>query len=132
MRTSLDYITSLLPNQAFVFGSNSEGIHGGGAARIAHQKFGAIYGKARGLQGQSYAIVTKNLKKGMRSIELSEIEKEVDELLKFATDNPHLEFLVTRFGCELAGYEEREIGEMFKGKAIPNNVLLPQSFLQYL
>ena len=115
-----------------MFGSNTGGIHGGGAARIAHQKFGAMYGQARGLQGQSYAIVTKDLKKGMRSIELSEIEKEVDELLKFTADNPHLEFLVTRFGCELAGYEEREIGEMFRGKVIPDNILLPQSFLQYL
>lgn len=132
MRTSSDYITSLLPNQVFVFGSNTEGIHGGGAARIANQKFGAIYGQPRGLQGQSYAIVTKDLKKGMRSIELGEIEKEVDELLEFATNNPHLEFLVTRIGCELAGYEEREIGEMFKNKVISDNILLPQAFLRYL
>ena len=132
MRTSPGFITSLKPNQVFVFGSNTEGIHGGGAARIAHQKFRAIYGQARGLQGQSYAIVTKDLKKGMRSIDLEEIRKEVNELLTFATINPHLEFLVTRFGCELAGYEEREIGEMFRGKVIPDNIILPQSFLQYL
>lgn len=132
MRTSSNYITSLQPNQVFVFGSNTEGRHSGGAARMAQQKFRAIYGQSRGLQGQSYAIVTKDLRKGMRSVELREIENEVNELLNFATMNTHLEFLVTRIGCELAGFEEREIGKLFKDKAIPDNVLLPQSFLQYL
>ena len=54
-------IEFLEPNQIFVFGSNTQGRHGAGAALIAKQKFGAIYGKAEGLQGQSYAIITKDL-----------------------------------------------------------------------
>lgn len=46
------------PNQIFVFGSNSQGIHSGGASRIAYEKFGAILGKSTGLHGRSYAIPT--------------------------------------------------------------------------
>ena len=57
-RITPDFITSLKENEIFVFGSNLRGMHGGGAARIAYQHFGAIYGQGVGLQGQSYAIPT--------------------------------------------------------------------------
>lgn len=49
-------ITELKPNEIFVFGSNLAGAHGGGAARLAYNRFGAIWGQGVGLQGQSYAI----------------------------------------------------------------------------
>lgn len=58
MRTSPNYITALQPDEIFVFGSNLAGRHGGGAARLAYQKFGAVWGHGVGLQGQSYAIPT--------------------------------------------------------------------------
>ena len=48
-------IQELKENQIFVFGSNMNGNHAGGAARLAVEKFGAIMGKAKGIQGQSYA-----------------------------------------------------------------------------
>ena len=57
-RTTPEFITSLEPNEIFVFGSNLKGMHGGGTAYIAYRKFGAIMGKGVGLQGQSYAIPT--------------------------------------------------------------------------
>jgi len=57
-RTTPEFITSLEPNEIFVFGSNLKGMHGGGAAYIAYRKFGAIMGQGVGLQGQSYAIPT--------------------------------------------------------------------------
>ena len=53
-----DRITSLNPNEIFVFGSNLQGRHLGGAARIAQLYFGAVWGQGVGLQGQSYAIPT--------------------------------------------------------------------------
>jgi hypothetical protein len=56
-------IDKLNSNQIFVFGSNTQGRHGKGAALTAKNKFGAIYGQAEGLQGQSYAIITKDLTK---------------------------------------------------------------------
>lgn len=49
-------IQELKENQVFVFGSNMNGNHAGGAARLAVEKFGAIMGQAEGLQGQSYAF----------------------------------------------------------------------------
>lgn len=58
MRTTSDRITALRPGEIFVFGSNLGGLHGGGAARLAWQRFGAVWGQGVGLQGQSYAIPT--------------------------------------------------------------------------
>lgn len=40
-RITPDRITSLNDNEIFVFGSNKEGMHGGGAARTAYEDFGA-------------------------------------------------------------------------------------------
>jgi hypothetical protein len=131
IRTSPEWITELKDNQIFVFGSNTEGIHGGGAARMA-MKFGAIYGEPNGPQGRSYAIVTKDLNKGMRSVPLSDIEAQIKNLLSYAARHPHLEILVTKIGCELAGFEVEEIATLFKSKTIPNNVLLPAEFIKYL
>lgn len=49
-------------NTIFVFGSNPEGRHGAGAAKVAREKFGAVYGQGEGLQGSSYALPTKRIK----------------------------------------------------------------------
>lgn len=53
-----DYIKTLKPGEVFVFGSNRQGWHGGGAAAMAHMYFGAVWGQGVGLQGCSYAIPT--------------------------------------------------------------------------
>lgn len=50
-------------NTIFVFGSNPEGRHSAGAAKVAREKFGAIYGQGEGLQGNAYALPTKDLDK---------------------------------------------------------------------
>jgi len=42
-----DRITQLQPDEVFVFGSNLAGMHGGGAARIAYDAFGAIWGQGK-------------------------------------------------------------------------------------
>lgn len=127
-----DRITALEPHQVFVFGSNTEGRHGAGAARQAVQ-FGAEYSNPRGRQGQTYAIVTKDLTKPrdqqLRSVPLDHIESQINEFLSHAIAHPKTEFLVTRFGCALAGYSEAEIGGLWVGKTVPTNVRLPQAFL---
>ena len=46
--------------EIFVFGSNLAGRHGAGAALAALKDHGAIYGCGEGIQGQSYAIPTKD------------------------------------------------------------------------
>lgn len=118
-------ITSLKANQVFVFGSNTEGRHGKGAAKQA-MEWGAQYGNPRGIQGQTYAIITKDLKKGQRSIPLEYIKEQVQEFLTFAAWNPDKEFLVTRIGCGLGGYLDSEIAPMFKGAN--HNIILPSEW----
>ena len=45
-----EMIRELAANEIFVFGSNLAGFHGGGAARIALNNFGAVWGQGVGMQ----------------------------------------------------------------------------------
>lgn len=130
MKFTPDNITELQPNQIFVFGANESGIHGAGAARLAHQKFGAVWGCGFGLSGQTYAIPTKDLE--IRTLSLDKIEYYIYCFLNEAMEYPDYEFLVTKIGCGLAGYSETEIANLFKHKFIPENVTLPESFFNII
>ena len=110
----------------FVFGSNREGRHGKGAALFARQKYGAIYGQAEGLQGNSYAIITKELRYKYPSVTLKEVEDGITKFLVFANLRPELTFSVSPIGCGLAGFTPKQIAPFFKNK--PNNVLIPPEF----
>ena len=113
-----DYIDTLLPKQIFVFGSNLEGSHGGGAALLAWRKFGTIWGQGVGLQGQSYGIPT--MQGGVDTI-----RPYVDEFIAFAKQHPELTFLVTRIGCGIAGFTNEEISPLFKEAHGIENIVLP-------
>lgn len=122
-RISSNRITRLAPNEIFVFGSNIQGMHGGGAARMAYEHFGAVWGKGVGLYGQSYAIPT--MQGGVETI-----KPYVDDFLHFAVMHSELDFLVTEIGCGIAGFTPQEIAPLFFN-AIENdirNVYLPKSF----
>lgn len=110
-------------NEIFVFGSNLAGMHGGGAARVAHQRFGAVLGVGVGLQGQSYAIPT--MQGGVETI-----RPYVDEFIAFAKEHPELHFLVTRIGCGIAGFRDSEIAPLFAAALPLENVSLPRSFVK--
>lgn len=118
------WIEKLLPNQIFVFGSNEAGKHGAGAALLARKKFGAQYGVARGLQGFSYAIPTKDHL--LKPLKLSTIKVYVDIFLLEAVDKyPDLDFLVTPIGTGLAGHSLEDIDKMFpENEKLPNNITL--------
>ncbi len=120
-------IRSLLPNQIFVFGSNLKGVHGAGAARLAEEKFGAVFGQGVGLQGNSYALPTKDY--NISTLQLSEIQPYIDELWQFAKDNQTLQFLITKVGCGLAGYSVEDIAPLFYKFIALDNVSLPQEFI---
>lgn len=124
-RTTPDFITSLAENEIFVFGSNLAGFHGGGAARVAHQRFGAVWGQGVGLQGQSYAIPT--MQGGVETI-----CPYVDEFIVFARQHPELTFLVTRIGCGIAGFTDEDIAPLFKEALGTDNIILPATFLDVL
>lgn len=116
-------IIRLEPNEIFVFGSNLAGAHGGGAARIALDFFGAVWGQGVGLQGQSYAIPT--MQGGVETI-----KPYVDEFIDFARLHPELKFLVTRIGCGIAGFRDEEIGPLLKDATDVENVILPKEFVE--
>lgn len=44
-RFTPERISELKENEIFVFGSNLAGAHGGGAARFAYERFGAVWGE---------------------------------------------------------------------------------------
>lgn len=124
-RISSSRIRELKPDEIFVFGSNLEGLHGGGAAYLAYRKWGAIWGQGVGLQGQTYGIPTMH--GGPDAI-----RPYVDEFIKFAQVHPELKFLVTEIGCGIAGFTPEEIAPLFT-EAIPiENIYLPERFWQIL
>lgn len=114
-------ITDLEPDDIFVFGSNLQGLHGGGAARVAFRKFGAIWGQGVGIQGQSYAIPT--MQGGVETI-----KPYVDEFTKLAREWDQNRFYVTRIGCGIAGFTDEEIAPLFDEAYNLYNVCLPKSF----
>lgn len=125
MRNTSENITHLQPNEIFVFGSNESGRHGKGAAKTA-LGFGAKWGQAKGLQGRTYGIPTKDYSI-RRTLTIAEIKPYVDEFLQFAKDNPELTFLVTEIGCGLAGYRAKDIKPLFTQRL--SNVILPEKFV---
>lgn len=120
-----EHITVLAADEIFVFGSNLGGNHGGGAALVAWKKFGAIYGQGVGLQGQSYGIPTMH--GGVETI-----APYVDEFIEFAEAHPEYFFYVTRIGCGIAGFTDREIAPLFKNALNLKNVCLPETFVKLL
>ncbi|WP_288491290.1 hypothetical protein [uncultured Prevotella sp.] len=122
MEYTSENITHLKPNEVFVFGSNRQGYHGGGAARVALDKFGAVWGKGIGLQGQSYAIPTMD--GGVDSI-----KPYIDDFIEYARQHKELRFLVTRIGCGIAGFTDKEVGPMFWDALVLPNVVLPKTFV---
>ncbi len=121
MEYTPDFITRLNPGEIFVFGSNLAGMHGGGAARVALDRFGAVPGQGVGLQGQSYAIPT--MQGGVDTI-----RPYVDEFIEFARSHPELKFYVTRIGCGIAGFDDSEIAPLFADARGLKNVVLPKTF----
>lgn len=113
--------------EIFVFGSNLAGRHGAGSAREAMRKHGANYGQGFGLQGESFAIPTKDYM--LRTMPLHQIDAYVKRFIQFARAHPELMFRLVAIGCGLAGYTPAQIAPMF-GMA-PRNVILPPEFTEY-
>lgn len=123
-----EYIDRLLPNQIFVFGSNALGYHTGGASGTARKRFGAVWGQAEGIQGQSYAIPVDYGKGNVAP----DIQPNVDRFIAYAKAHPENLFLVTRVGCGIAGFTDKEMAEHFRDALTMNNVSLPRSFVNAL
>ena len=124
-RITPEWITDLKEDEVFVFGSNLKGMHGGGAARVAYDKFGAVWGQGVSMQGQSYGIPTMH---GGTDV----IAPYVDEFIEYAKQHPEKKFLVTPIGCGIAGFSESEIAPLFKDAVSLENVWLPEKFYEFI
>lgn len=122
----------------FVFGSNELGLHGGGAARVAREQYGARYdrkggpGQGFGPQGDSFAIPTcaKPTGEPNNEIELDRVKFYVDCFILYAEAHPELEFQVTQVGCGLAGWTKEQIAPLFE--RAPNNCLFDTDWKSFL
>ena len=123
-RIASDRIAQLGENEIFVFGSNIQGMHGGGAAWYAHNNFGAEWGVGEGLTGRTYALPTMEGEASMTHA--------VQKFTECARQHPELTFLVTAVGCGIAGYSPSEVAPLFKEAEALNNVFLPQVFIDEL
>lgn len=117
-------ITELKDNQCFVFGSNLNGHHLGGAAKLAYEDFGAIWGNGWGSQGvghdfKSYAIPTLGFQ--MEKLSLEEIKRHLDDLVMVAEWCPEKEFLLTPIGTGIAGNTLDEIKSILP--KLPYNII---------
>lgn len=124
-RVTPSWIDDLQENQVFVFGSNLAGMHGGGAARVARLRFGAVMGNGVGMQGRSYAIPT--MQGGTKTI-----RPYVNDFIAYAKEHPELTFLVTPIGCGIAGFEPEDIAPLFEKASNVENIWLPKSFWEVL
>ena len=118
-----DFITRLEEDEIFVFGSNLRGMHAGGAARVALNNFGAVWGQGVGMQGQCYAIPT--MQGGVETI-----KPYVDEFIDYASQHPELKFFVTRIACGIAGFTAQEIAPLFAAAIDVENIILPRDFVE--
>lgn len=127
-------------NIVFVFGSNPEGRHGAGAAKVAAEQFGAVYGQGEGLQGNAYALPTKDLRVkengGLRSIPEKEIERSIAKLYETARQNPQKQFCVAYRNTDkpsLNGYTGIEMMQMFLSAGVPpRNIVFSEEWARDL
>lgn len=115
------------PNVVFVFGSNTNGAHRGGAARAAYEWFGAEWGKVEGPSGQTYAISTISYDP---EIPEQEIEPQIVRFLHYVDANPDKQFFLTRIGCGIAGYDDEDIAPLFA--EIRENISYPEIWAEII
>lgn len=118
-------VNELQPNQIFVFGSNKDGNHAGGAAKQAYESFGAEWGIGKGVSGQTYAIDTMS--------GVDELTNNLEDFLRYVKKHPKQEFLLTPIGTGIAGYTQQHVHEMldiaayrvnkYDSSKLPENVI---------
>ena len=124
------------PSTVFVFGSNPEGRHGAGAAKVARLRFGAVYGQGEGLQGSAYALPTKDLRvkqnNGLRSIPAARIRESINKLYRCANTHPDKKFMIAyrnTYSRSLNGYTGIEMIQMFiDAGPIPDNIYVSEEW----
>lgn len=119
-----DDISMLKDNEIFIFGSNLNGYHAGGAAKRALEQFGAVWGISEGLSGRTYAFPTLN--KNMHKRTIKSLEDSRNKLFVTAEALPEYTFLLTKVGCGIAGFKEEKIAALFS--ECPDNIIKPKDW----
>ena len=138
------YRGNIVPEEGtiFVFGSNPEGRHGAGSARVAVRYFGAKYGQGEGLQGSAYALPTTELRWNMRETPEHSMGREtiianIKRMYDCARQNPDKAFKVAYRNqpdeVTLCGYSGEALMSMFKEAAgdegYPENVWFSEEWV---
>ena len=131
MKYTPDRIDSLESNQVYVFTSNLIGYHSGETSLIALHRFGAIWGQAEGPQGQCYAIPVDIRGEAIDNVS-NYLKRHIRKFLEYAKEHQEKEFLVTKIGCGIAGFDEDFIALFFSDALQIRNICLPKSFCTYL
>ncbi len=135
MRTTSENITELAPDEVFIYGSNTRGRNGRGAALTAAKLFGAEEGVGEGFTGYGrccYAFPTlrwqydDNPSKRLVKRTHGELMQSVTRFLRAAYIYPNKTFLLTKVGCGLAGYSEDYMKHFFADT--PENVIKPEGW----
>jgi len=135
-RYTPEIIEELKPDEIFVFGSNMNGAHMGGAALIAYENFESTWGESEGLIGRSYAIPT--LDENMKKVSKGALESSIDKFIDFVLNNQQLTFYLTKIGCGIAGWNIEDVKRIFwkviedyKPElecSLPANLIIPKEF----
>ncbi|HNC56702.1 MAG TPA: hypothetical protein PLP33_14750 [Leptospiraceae bacterium] len=115
------------PSYVFVYGSNEASKHGASGAKHAVRFHGAKYGVPY-FCGNSYGINTKDKK--IKTLPLSRIKKYVDIFIEFAKIHKEKKFFLTRIGCGLAGYKDKDIAPLFADA--PDNCVLHSNWIEII
>ncbi len=128
-----EIISELKPNEIFVFGSNTAGMHGAGAARVAHRSFGAEMGVGEGLTGQTYAFPT--LDANLNQVKEAEFRQSMKIFIRHVLENPDKTYYLTKIGCGIAGWSIEEVrGFLWSAldeenhSKLPKNLIIPIEF----
>ena len=143
-RFTPEKIESLKEREIFVFGSNIQGEHVGGAAAFANKVLGAEMGCGFGFCDfacKTYAIPTcirvwagtlKPFRTTRPFENVNQIKPFVDAFINDAKHYADKTFYVTKIGCGIAGFKVSEIAELFRPCLEMDNVILPEEFVKWL
>ena len=122
----------------FVFGSNYQGFHGAGSAKVALEKFGAVYGEPIGLFGNSYALPTTDLYDHRQLVGPWKIIENIALLYRTASVYPEYKFMVAYRNESdektLCGYAGKDMMAMFRLAAVqygkyPDNIYFSEEWV---
>lgn len=143
-RFTPEKIEKLAKDEVFVFGSNIQGEHAGGAAAFANKVFKAEMGCGFGFCDfacKTYAIPTcirvwagtiEPFRTAKPFDNVNQIKPFVDAFISDAKHFSDKTFYVTKIGCGIAGFKVSEIAELFRPCLDMENVILPEEFVKWL